>query len=139
MIRKSLLKIALLLLLLPLGAKSQPKHKNIDSLSKALEVATTDSAKYFIYAAFITNYVETNRDSALFYNDKCMALSLRNGNLIILTQWNLNNKSSSFSLFRFHFQFTSMSFRHYIITHTQAQARSLPGWFGGKERLKYFV
>ena len=82
MIRKLLLKIALLLLLLPLGAKTQPKHKNIDSLLKALKVANTDSAKYFIYAELITSYTETNRDSALFYNDKCMALSLKNGNLI---------------------------------------------------------
>ena len=81
MIRKSLLRIAILLLL-SVVAKSQTKHKNIDSLLKVLKVANTDSAKYFIYAELITSYTETNRDSALFFNDKCMALSLKNGNLI---------------------------------------------------------
>jgi signal transduction histidine kinase len=79
--KKSLLKIVLLLLL-PFFIKAQTKKNLVDSLLQALKVATTDSAKYFINEDLITYYGEAKRDSALYFNENCMALSLKNGNQI---------------------------------------------------------
>jgi len=81
MIRKSLTKIALLLLL-PFFAKAQSQQKDVDSLLQALKVATTDSAKYFINSDLVTYYSESKRDSALYFLENCIALSAKNGNQI---------------------------------------------------------
>ncbi|MEJ7626836.1 MAG: ATP-binding protein [Ferruginibacter sp.] len=51
-------------------------------MRQALKVATTDSAKYFKNSHLITYYAERNRDSALYFNQNCMALSAKNGNQI---------------------------------------------------------
>jgi len=78
---KPLLKIVLLLLL-PFFAKAQSQQKYVDSLLQALKVATTDSAKYFINRELIEYYTETKRDSALYFIENCMVLSVKNGNQI---------------------------------------------------------
>ena len=70
------------LLVLPFYTKAQSQQNYVDSLLQALEVATTDSAKYFINNNLITYYAERNRDSALYFNENCMAISAKNGNQI---------------------------------------------------------
>ena len=51
----------------------------------------------------------------------------------------MNAELSAFSFFCFYFQFSTMPLGNDVITQAQSQAGSLPGGFGGKEGLKYFI
>jgi len=46
---------------------------------------------------------------------------------------------NTFAFFRFHFQFSTMTFGNNIIAHTQSKSCAFAGGLGGKERLKDFV
>ena len=49
-----------------------------DSLKQALKIATTDSDRNNIYVELLSYYSDVNKDSALFYADKCLALAKQN-------------------------------------------------------------
>ncbi len=66
----------LLSLLLPTVAFSQ--QSNPDSLKQSLRTAGTDSARFMTSFKLASYYVEDNRDSALYYTDKCLALAEKN-------------------------------------------------------------
>ncbi len=66
----------LLLLLLPTLAFSQ--QGNPDSLKHALQIATTDSARYMISSQLADYYTEDKRDSALYYSEKRLSLAEKN-------------------------------------------------------------
>ena len=50
----------------------------------------------------------------------------------------MNHKGGSRSFNCLHFQLSSVCL-NYVIAQTQSQASSLPGWFGGEERLENFI
>ena len=72
---KKLLKIAFLLLLSIIAKTQQNKPY---SLWAALQHVTTDSARYNAYVELYYYYIEENRDSALFYAEKRLALARQN-------------------------------------------------------------
>ena len=72
---KSLLKIAFLLLL-PFIANAQQNKP--DSLRTILQNARTDSARHNAYVELYFYYFEVNRDSALFYAEKRLAIAKQN-------------------------------------------------------------
>lgn len=65
-----------LLLLLPLLGYCQ--NESVDSLKHAIETAKSDSARFVIFDKLADDYTEKNRDSALYYIDKCISLAERN-------------------------------------------------------------
>ena len=65
-----------MLLLFAMSAAGQ--QNNRDSLKQALKTAQSDSAIYSITSAFVDHYLEVNWDSALYYIEKCIAISQRN-------------------------------------------------------------
>ena len=65
-----------LLLFVPIACSGQ--EKLADSLKKALKIAHTDSAKFSITKALSTNYIERDRDSALYYAEKALQLAQKN-------------------------------------------------------------
>ncbi len=72
---KAILKIAFLLLL-PFIAKAQ--QSVLDSLRNILRNATTDSVRHNTCVKLYFYYQEVNRDSALFYTEKRLALAKQN-------------------------------------------------------------
>ncbi len=72
---KTCIKIVLLLLL-PAFAFSQ--QNTPDSLRKALQNATTDSARFNINFQLEDYFRERNRNSALNYIDICLAIAQKN-------------------------------------------------------------
>ena len=66
----------IVLLLKPAISSAQKNNNN--SLRQALENATTDSARFFILVALGTNFSEVNWDSALYYSDKSLLISVKN-------------------------------------------------------------
>ena len=65
-----------LLLLLPVVAMGQ--NFNVDSLKNALKTAPTDSVAFNLNIQLADYYKERNRDTALYYLEKCFVLALRN-------------------------------------------------------------
>ena len=64
-----------LLLLLPLFTKAQSQQKQLDSLHSALSNAADDSIRVFPLVGLAIYYLESNRDSAMFFNDKALAIA----------------------------------------------------------------
>ena len=65
----------LLLLLLPAFVQGQQQQKQLDSLHLALRNVTNDTVHMDIYSQLGALYLETNRDSALFYLDQSISLA----------------------------------------------------------------
>lgn len=74
MVGKSLLKIALLLLM-SFFAKAQSQQKKLDSLHTALESASDDMVKMATLFNLGVYYAESNRDSSMFFVEASMALA----------------------------------------------------------------
>jgi tetratricopeptide (TPR) repeat protein len=72
---KTILKISLFLFL-PFIAKAQ--QSTHDNLQDILQNATTDSARYNASYNLYLYFIEANRDSALFYVEKRLALAIKN-------------------------------------------------------------
>ena len=70
----------ILLLLLPIFAIGQ--KINIDSLKQALKTAPNDSVAFNLNYQLFINCRERNRDSALYYLEKCLTLTQRNNKLL---------------------------------------------------------
>ena len=66
----------LLLFLSPIIAFSQ--KENSDSLKYILRTVTTDSARFTTCYKLAFYYLEANRDSGLYFSDKCLALAEKN-------------------------------------------------------------
>ncbi len=71
---KSALKTTLLILL-PFSAQSQSEKRELDSLHRALNNAANDTVKLITLMNIIPYYVESNRDSTMFYAGKGIAIS----------------------------------------------------------------
>ncbi len=69
---------------------------NPDSLKQALKIASTDSARYHIYGKIQSYYSEANRDSALFYADKLIALAKQNNDRLAEASY-LTNKGRQYA------------------------------------------
>src|SRR5665213_682940 len=82
------IKILFLLLIPMLGMAQQ---STVDSLHKALKHARTDSARYLGLADLDDYYVESNRDSALYYNGLALAITKKNGRSLD-EAWSLDRK-----------------------------------------------
>ncbi len=67
-----------LLLLLLISINVVGQQNNADSLKRVLKTAQTDSAVYGIQSSLVYYYTEVNRDSALYYADKCIMLAKKN-------------------------------------------------------------
>ncbi len=67
-----------LLLLLPIFAFGQNSNINIDSLKQDLKTALNDSVSFNLNYQLFINCRERNRDSALYYLEKCLTLTQRN-------------------------------------------------------------
>ncbi len=67
-----------LLLLLQISINAVGQRNNADSLKRGLKTAHTDSAAYMIQSSLAYYYAEVNRDSALYYADKCIVLAQKN-------------------------------------------------------------
>ena len=74
MSRKSFLKITLLLLL-PFFTKAQSQQRKLDSLHTALKMVTDDTVKMLIVQNLGLHYLESNRDSALFFTEQFLDLT----------------------------------------------------------------
>lgn len=72
---KSILKVAFFLLF-PLIAKGQQSHP--DSLRTILQNATNDSVRYNASYNLTLHFLESNRDSALYYIEKRLFLAKKN-------------------------------------------------------------
>ena len=99
---KAFIKI-LLWLLLPTFASSQQKKP--DSFQHALAMASTDSARFYINRQLSTYYAENNRDSALYYSEKCLKLAQNNNNNL--------------------FEASALSAKGYLLMHQGKHAESL--------------
>jgi two-component system, NtrC family, sensor kinase len=71
---KSFIKISLLLLL-PFFAKAQSQEKVLDSLHAALKYSANDTAKMRTLYSLNIFYSESNRDSAMYYIEKGIAIA----------------------------------------------------------------
>lgn len=74
MSRKYLLKLVLLLSL-PFFAKAQSQQKQLDSLHKALKNAADDTVKMVTLYNLASYYAESNRDSAMLFNEASMVVA----------------------------------------------------------------
>ena len=64
-----------LLLLLPFFTKAQQQQKQLNSLHTALSNAADDSIRVLQLTGLAIYYLESNRDSAMFFNDKALAIA----------------------------------------------------------------
>jgi two-component system, NtrC family, sensor kinase len=71
---KPILKIALLLLL-PFFSKSQPQHKELDSLHTALKNAANDTIRMVTLVNLAGYFAESNRDSAMLYTEAAIPIA----------------------------------------------------------------
>jgi two-component system, NtrC family, sensor kinase len=99
---KSLIKISLLLLL-PFFAKAQSKEKELDSLHAALKYSANDTVKMLTLFGLNRYYVETNRDSAMYYIEKAIAIAYKINQPLWVAGFLLNKayllqKQSNYSL-----------------------------------------
>ena len=73
------LVLLMVLLLAPLSGTAQPSE--LDRLHRDLQNAASDSARYHVYSEILRQHFQTNVDSALYYIDSIISLSLARGKL----------------------------------------------------------
>lgn len=77
-VSKSLILLTMLLLT-PMTGMAQGSE--LERLHRDLQIAASDSARYQIYSAIVRQHWDTNVDSALYYIDLIISLSLARGKL----------------------------------------------------------
>jgi len=71
---KSLLK-TIFIFLLPVLLEAQSLQSEVDSLHRAVEVTTNDTARMYVYKRLSSYYDDVNLDSSLFYSAKAIKIA----------------------------------------------------------------